>query len=55
MNMGSFDSFHSDMRSERYKKSCFASTMENSKQKKTLKCHLEFNFNIFQEKNIEKF
>ena len=28
--------------------------MENSKQKKTLKCHLELNFNNFQERKIEK-
>ena len=29
--------------------------MENSKPKKTLKCHLEFNFNNFQERKNGKF
>ena len=33
MNLGSFDSIHFDMQSERYKKLCFVGTMENSKQK----------------------
>ena len=31
------------------------STWKNFKQKKTLKFHLELNFNNFQEKKIEKF
>ena len=29
--------------------------VENSKQKKTLKCHLELNFNNFQERKMKKF
>ena len=35
-------------------KSCFVGTMENSKQIKSLKCHLELNFKNFQERNMEK-
>ena len=54
MNMGSFDSFHSDECSESYKNSCFAGTWENFKQEKTSKLHLELNFNNFQErKNVK--
>ena len=49
MNMGRIDSLHSnkvkDMESQ-----VLASTWRNFKQKKTLKFHLEFNFNNFQEK-----
>ena len=48
--MGSFYSFHFDKYSERYRRSCFASTLENFEQKKTLKFHLELNFNNFQER-----
>ena len=36
------------------RKSCFDSTMENSEPKKTLKCHLELNFDNFQEKKNGK-
>ena len=50
MNMGSFDSFHSDECNESYKNSYFVGTWKNSKQKKTLKLHLELNFNNFQER-----
>ena len=50
MNMGSFDSFHFDKLDERYGKSSFAGTLKSFKLKKTLKFHLELNFNNFQEK-----
>ena len=53
MNMGSYDSFHSDEWGERYGKLSFVGTWKNSKQK-TLKFHLEFNLKKFQGK-MEKF
>ena len=54
MNMGSFDLFHSHKWGARYEKSCFVSTWKNFKLKKTLKFHLELNFNNFQERRDGK-
>ena len=53
MNMGSFDSFHFDkVKIWKFK---FCGHLEKLQSEKTLKFHLELNFNNFQERKIEKF
>ena len=50
MNMGSFGSFHSNKRGERYRKVMICGHLEKFQPKMTLKFHLELNFNNFQER-----